>query len=149
MKSWLRDPNSIAADGRPIKEEIESHLQWYIDSCLGYGPRSLRHWWCDGVIHLDMSKSSMKSIKLLGVAWITASRIAPFEIEVEFDPARDRFFTRTLFRIGSLDESGRPTLFEYVRHTDRVIASRPQRKSDWAMAIELTPPNGEGEDLAQ
>jgi hypothetical protein len=96
-----------------------------------------------------MSKSSTNSIKLLGVAWITALRIAPFEIDVELDPLCDRIFARTRFRIGSRDEFGRPRLFDYVRRTDRVLASRPERNRDWAMAVELTPPEGKGEDLAQ
>ncbi len=120
--------------------EIRGLLEWYICGCIANGPKNLRYWWSDGVVHLEITPTEVDWFKLLGVTWIDCLGVAPFEIDVEIDPADDSRFARTLFRLGMLDDWRQPVLCKSKFDAGRVLENRPRCDRDWAIALELTPP---------
>ena len=93
------------------------------------------------VIHIEINRKEVGKFKLLGVTWIDSLGIAPFEIDVEVDPSTDNFFAKTIFRIGMLDEHGRPPLSHPDCSANLLLEKRPRSDREWAMAVELTPPD--------
>lgn len=149
---WRDYPNADVDDDQTVVQEIYGLLEWYICECIPYGPNNLGGWWSDGVIHLEIDNPTRDRFKLLGVTWIDSRGIAPFEIDVELDPQDDKYFAKTAFRIGMLDDQRRPLICHRNLSPTRVLAKRPRYNRDWAMAVELTPPpqsateqNDEGE----
>jgi hypothetical protein len=63
-------------------------------------------WLSDGVIHLEIAETKTDYFTLLGVTWIGLRGIAPFEIDLEIDPNDEICFSKTVFRIGTLDSNG-------------------------------------------
>lgn len=120
------------------EKEISDLLEWYICQCLVYAPNPLRGWWSDGVIHLEVTQTSTGILKLLGVTWIDSHGFAPFEIDVTL--VDELQFSKTVFRIGSVDDEHRPKLFPDSMAPARVLEMRPRCNQDWAMAAELMPP---------
>ncbi len=59
---------------------------------------------------LIISERVADHFKLLGVTWIDSLGISPFEIDVELDPNDNKYFAKTVFRIGTLDTYGRPSV---------------------------------------
>jgi hypothetical protein len=114
-------------------------LEFYICGCIPYGPKNLGGWWSDGVIHLEIAEPKPDRITLLGVTWIDSLGISPFEIDLELDPNDDRYFAKTVFRIGMIDDFGSPTVCNRNLAPTRVLEKRPRYNRDWAMAVELTP----------
>jgi hypothetical protein len=137
---WRDNPSALTINNRSVEQEIRSLLEWYIGECIPYGPHSLGGWWSDGVIHLEIHETAPDSFKLLGVTWIDCLGTAPFEIDVELNSRDDSHFAKTVFRIGVLDDSGRPKIVDRRFDARSVLERRPRRNRDWAMAIELTPP---------
>lgn len=105
---------------------------------MAYGPENLRGWWSDGIVHLEIAPLGEGKFKLLGVTWIDCHGISPFEIDVELDPADDKYFAKTLFRIGMIDDQGNPKLCDCNLAVGRVLEQRPRYNRNWAMAVELT-----------
>jgi len=140
LRLWRDDPKAVTSNDRPVEQEISSLLEWYICECIHNGPGSLSDWSSDGVIHLEINQITLESFKLLGVTWIDCWGVAPFEIDVELYPLDDICFAKTIFRLGTLDDQGRPNLFDRDTHPVRVLEKRPRHNQDWAMAVELTPP---------
>ena len=132
LRRWPND--RLAAE-----PEIGRLLEGYMGECLPYGPNALRDWWCDGVAYLEIEQTSTDAFKLLGVAWITASALAPFELDVELKSTGEPSFAKTIFRIGTRDRRGRPQFVRTDADWRTILRERPQRNCDWAMAIELTP----------
>ena len=93
------------------------------------------------MIHLEIVEPEPDRFTLIGVTWIDSLGIAPFEIELELDPNDETYFARTVFRIGMLDDYGRPAVCNRNLAPTRVVEKRPQYICDWAMAVELTPPS--------
>ena len=140
LKAWRDDQSSHSANGGPVEQEIRSLLEWYICECLKYGPSNLKGWWSDGVIRLEILLTANDCFKLLGVTWIDSQGVAPFEIDAELDPKDDSKFARTIFRIGTLDEHNQPMVFDRRIDAGHILQTRPVENPDWAMAVELTPP---------
>ena len=140
LKIWRDDRAALSAFGLPVEQEIAKLLEWYICECLAYGPKEVADWWSDGVVQLKIEQTNTDSFKLLGVTWIDSQGLAPFEIDVELNPADDHLFARTRFRIGSLDGCGRAEVRRPRIATECVLEKRPKRDRDWAMAVELAPP---------
>jgi hypothetical protein len=130
----------VTIENRPVEQELASLLEWYICECLAYGPSQLGGWWADGVIVLTIETTEPDHFKLLGVTWIDCHGIAPFEIDLELDPADDTRFAKTIFRIGTLDDRGHPQILDRRLDARSILKNRPQQNRDWAMAVELTPP---------
>jgi hypothetical protein len=140
LRDWRVAPDATLDCGRTLLEEIRGLLEYYICGCLSYGPKNLCGWWSDGVIHLEISERVRDHFKLLGVTWIDSLGISPFEIDVELDPNNNKYFAKTVFRIGTLDSYGRPSVCDRNLATMRVLELRPRYNRDWAMAVELTAP---------
>lgn len=140
LRDWRVDPDATLDCGRTLLEEICRLLEFYICGCISYGPKNLCGWWSDGVIHLEISERVPDHFKLLGVTWIDSLGISPFEIDVELDPNNNKYFAKTVFRIGTLDSYGRPSVCDRNLATMRVLELRPRYNRDWAMAVELTAP---------
>ncbi len=145
LKLWDVDPAATVDDGTAVTQEIRSLLEWYICGCIPYGPNALGGWWSDGVIHLEITKRRDGGFKLLGVTWIGCDGLAPFKIDVDLALDDDWYFAKTIFRIGLTDERGLPKLSDSRRNVARVLESRPRSNGDWAMAVELTPPENRDE----
>jgi hypothetical protein len=140
LRAWSRDLNAVVADGRTVMQEICSLLEWYVCECIQYGPGNLREWWSDGVVKLCITQTASEAFKLLVVTWIGSLGRAPFEIDVELNPADNQHFANTVFRIGTLDDHGKPRVFGRRIAEESILEKRPRRDRDWAMAVELTPP---------
>jgi hypothetical protein len=138
LRDWRVDPDATLDCGRTLLKEICGLLEFYICECISYGPKNLGGWWSDGLIHLEISERVPDHFKLLGVTWIDSLGISPFEIDVELDPNNDKYFAKTVFRIGSLDSYGRPSVCNRNLAPARVLELRPRYNRDWAMAVELT-----------
>lgn len=142
LRTWRDTPDATVEDGRTLFQEICVLLEFYICGCIAYGPKNLGGWWSDGVIHLEITEPKPDRFTLLGVTWIDSLGIAPFEIDLELDPNDNMYFAKTVFRIGMLDNLGRPLVCNRNLAATRVLETRPQANRDWAMAVELTrPPN--------
>ena len=139
LRIWLHDPSTLTEGGQTVEREIYGLLERYICECLTYGPDNLSHWWSDGVTHLELTHIGIDAFKFLGVSWIDSLGIAPFEIDVELSPPDGLHFTKTIFRIGILDDERVPCLCDRNLVWIRVLETRPQGNRDWAMAVELTP----------
>lgn len=140
LRNWRVDPDATLECGRTLLEEICGLLEFYICGCISYGPKSVGGWWSDGVVHLEISEQMPDHFKLLGVTWIDSLGISPFEIDVELDPNDDIYFAKTVFRIGTLDSYGRPSVCNRNLVPKSVLELRPRINRDWAMAVELTAP---------
>ncbi|MEL7335717.1 MAG: hypothetical protein AAFN70_05860, partial [Planctomycetota bacterium] len=140
LRTWQVTPDVTVDDGRTLFQEICGLLEFFICGCIPYGPNNLGGWWSDGVIHLEITNPELHRFNLLGVTWIDSLGIAPFEIDLELDPNDQKYFAKTIFRIGILDHYGRPTVCNRNLASARVLANRPRYNRDWAMAVELTPP---------
>jgi hypothetical protein len=140
LRLWRDDPKAVIENGVGVEVEIAKLLEWYIDNCLAHGGY-LGDWWCDGIVCLDIRQDGGKCFKLVGVSWIGCEGIVPFEIDVELLPGIDTHFAKTVFRIGTIDEDGRPKIFDRRFDAGRLIERRPRNNCDWAMAVELTPSN--------
>lgn len=101
----------------------------------------MKNWWSDGVIHLEISTPQPNEFTLVGVTWIDSMGLAPFEIDLVVAPSNDNFFAKTVFRIGSLNDHGRPSVCDPDHATARILEKRPRQNREWAMAVELTPPS--------
>jgi hypothetical protein len=143
LQIWSVTPGYESENDRPLYREICSLLEYYICGCIAYGPKNLRGWWSDGVIYLEIVSTEPGRFKLIGTTWIDSSGIAPFEIDLELVPNDDIYFERTVFRLGTLDNYGRPTLFDRNLAPTRIIEERPRHNRDWAMAVELVAPKPE------
>jgi hypothetical protein len=133
-------PDVIVEGDRTLFQEICGLLEFYICACIPYGPKNLGGWWSDGVVHLDITETGRDRFTLLGVTWIDSLGIAPFEIDLELDPNDDIYFAKTVFRIGTLDSYGHPSVCNRNLAPTRVLDMRPRYNRDWAMAVDLTPP---------
>jgi hypothetical protein len=141
LRVWRDNPQAVLEDGRDVEREIYGLLEWYICECIQYGPNNLGGWWSDGVIFLEISEPETDRLKLIGVTWIDCHGVAPFEIDVEMGQPTDDYFAKTIFRIGMLDDQGRPEICDRDRLPSRLLEKRPRYNPDWAMAVELTPPD--------
>ncbi|MDX1943926.1 MAG: hypothetical protein SFU86_00860 [Pirellulaceae bacterium] len=91
-------------------------------------------------MYLEIHETAAESFQLLRVTWIGCLGLTPFEIDIELNPTDDQCFSKTVFRIGMLDERGIPRLSDCrEKSVAKLLAMRPQRNQDWAMAVELTP----------
>jgi len=136
---WRDDRNAISVFGRTVEQEICSLLEWYICECIPFGPPNFGGWWSDGVIYLVIDQIGQDAFKLVGATWIDCHGLAPFEIDLELKATDECQFAKTIFRLGTLDDQGHPTLFHPDIDWRRLVADRPQQNRDWAMAIELIP----------
>ncbi|WP_145168813.1 hypothetical protein [Rubripirellula lacrimiformis] len=141
LLDWQVEPNATVDGGRTLFQEICGLLEFYICGCIPYGPDNVGGWWSDGVIHLEIANPTLNRFTLLGVTWIDSLGIAPFEIDFDITRDDDTYFTKTIFRIGILDDYGNPTVCDRSLATSRVLDARPRYNRDWAMTVELTPPN--------
>lgn len=141
LRAWRDNPHALIDDDRTVEQEICTLLEWYICECIAYGLDSLGGWWSDGVIYLEIEEPSTDRFKLLGVTWIDCKGVSPFDIDIVLHPNRDACFAKCIFRIGMLDDQGQPIICDRDRSPRRVLDKRPRYNRDWAMAVELTPPN--------
>ena len=139
-------PTAVLEDGRTVEREVCKLLDCYIGECLQYGRNNLPDWWSDDIVYLVISQVCSEKFKLLGVSWIGCEGIAPFEFIVELNPSNDDYFVKTVFRIGTLDEHGHPTIFNHRIPATCILESRPRYNRDWVMAVELTPRDARNED---
>jgi hypothetical protein len=140
LRLWRDDPHTITANGQTVEQEIADLLEPYIDECLSYGPNDLRGWFSDGVAYLEVAQVALEIFKLVGVTWIEYDSLAPFEFEIQLRPTDDSHFAKTIFRIGQRDKLGRRMLANSGVAARLLVESRPRSNSEWAMAVELTPP---------
>jgi hypothetical protein len=142
LRIWSDAPHCLTANGQPVEREIGFLLPLFICECLHYDPtKRLGSWWSDGVVRLRIEQLSQAAYKLIGVTWIGSEGFAPFEIDVELAPEIDTHFIKCIFRIGLLDDDGRPFVCNPKLIADDILDARPRSNRDWAMAVELTPPN--------
>lgn len=147
LRLWSVTPDAEHGTDCALYREICGLLEYYIGGCLAYGPKNLRGWWSDGVIYLDIVSPEPGRFKLMGTTWIDSHGIAPFEIDLEFAPNNKLYFAKTVFRIGSIDSDGLPTLFDRNLASIRIMEKRPRSNGDWAMAVELAPPIHEAREI--
>jgi len=99
--------------------------------------------WCDGITTLDISSNSHCSFSLAGVGYFP-TYLAPFELEFHFANRRDIDPSSIVLRLGfrnglmPANATGDPS----TKNDAAAFANRPQRNSDWAVAVELTPNGG-------
>jgi hypothetical protein len=139
LRLWQTDPQAKSCFDLPVEKAIGELLECYICDCLDDSGRAPKGWWSDGVISLKIDQRSHQAFNLLGVTWIDCFGLAPFQIDVELSPAIDSHFVKTVFRLGTLDSAGSPTIFTRQALVSEILAARPCRDKDWAVAVELTP----------
>jgi hypothetical protein len=114
------------------------------DSFSYYSKAAKQGWWSDGVMDLRVQRIGKAAFRVIGLTWWSDRKamnhwVAPFETEFYFDAEGSLDFTRTVVRFGSRDKEGiirsSCSIHPRLRHEDRPIVD-----SNWAMAIELTPP---------
>lgn len=118
--------------------QLSELLEYYICECIRYGPKSLRHWWSDGVVHFEVTVPKPDQFNIVGVTWIDSTGLAPFEFELEMDPSDDTCFAKTTFRLGTLDQSGFPVVCNRTISPAWLLERRPRYNHDWAIAMELS-----------
>jgi hypothetical protein len=106
---------------------------------IRYGPVCLGGWWSGGIVYLEIADPIPDRLTLLGVTWLDSLGTAHFEIDMVHDPINGTLLTKTGFRIGMLDNEGRPIVCDRNLVPNRVVELRPRYNRDWAMAFELTP----------
>jgi hypothetical protein len=141
LRIWQSDRQAIIEAERSITQEICTLVDGFIGECLAYGPDTVRGWWSDGVMCLEIQELAKDCFKLYGVSWMGISTVAPFEIDVDLLPEKDTHFARTVFRIGTLDKDGHPSSIAGTADPRVVLRDRPRCNGDWAVAIELISPN--------
>ena len=106
LRIWRGDPNALTANGRNVGQELSSCWNGTFATVFrtartisaAGGPMASSIW--------RLARPRETFFKLLGVTWIDCHGIAPFEIDVELDPADECHFAKTIFRIGMLDDQG-------------------------------------------
>jgi hypothetical protein len=94
--------------------------------------------WCDGVLELCVEKITRCSFMVTGISF-SPSLLAPFEIEFHFSRRRDTDPVRTIIRFGDRDTDGEIYWHRNSANAATIVANRPKRNRDWAVAVELTP----------
>lgn len=102
-------------------------------------------WWCDAVYDYSIAWRERTMFRIVGVAdWGGAGRafggflLAPVEFEMHFRSVGELDPARVIARFGAADEFGEIRTIPLGTAIDRVLADRPKRDEDWALAIELT-----------
>lgn len=148
---WNRDQEAVLEDGRDVQRRIAGLLEWFLCDAFTYHPEGAKQcWWSDGVIDLRLERISDTAIRASGSTWwaegMKGQWIAPFEIEFYFPTVEALDFTRTVVRFGWVDRNGRIIRnSSYLVNPDLRTDGRKRKNSDWAMAIELTPPGEESD----
>jgi hypothetical protein len=143
---WRRDQQSVLEDGRDVQKHIAGLLEWFLcDAFTYYSQGAKQGWWSDGVTDLQLASLSETEIRAIGCTWWGAKNfneqwIAPFEIDFYFPTVESIDFTRTVVRFGRVDRDGEIMRTASYLHPRLRNGDRNLKNSDWAMAIELTPP---------
>ena len=95
--------------------------------------------WCDGIVLLTVADIHRTAFLLTGVDYFP-NDLSPFELEFHFRNRRDFVTTAIRFRFGMLDHNGGLYTCEMHSNVEAILAQRPQNLQDWAVAVELTPP---------
>ncbi|MCR9198936.1 MAG: hypothetical protein NXI04_09850 [Planctomycetaceae bacterium] len=116
--------------------EIALHLEYWMP--YTQIPMMQRHQaWCDGIPLLHISDLSRTSFFIVGAGYFP-SRFAAFEVEFHFARRRDLLTSRIMLRWGHVDGRGR-LITASCSDPQHVIDRRPEKLSEWAVAVELTP----------
>ncbi len=93
--------------------------------------------WCDGVIELSIEKLNRRAFRIAGAAF-GPNELTAFEIEFHYAVRRGRNPLRTIIRFGFAGPDGE---IRQPKEKDapRIVANRPRRDHEWAVAVELTP----------
>lgn len=95
--------------------------------------------WCDGITTLEITSNSRCSFSIAGIGYFP-TYLAPFELEFHFAKRRDIDPISIVLRLGFRDGLMPANREGPLRMWKEVVAlsKRPQRNSDWAVAVELT-----------
>jgi len=103
-------------------------LEFYLGGLLCQSPAARkRGWWCDGVLAVEITRRRRHSFRLAGRAYLTATEVGPFEMELYFARRRATAPTRVVLRCGPSGGGER---------------LRPPRDDEWTIAVEFTPEDG-------
>ncbi len=137
---WLNDPLVILNDGRDVQQHIATLLEPFLSDAFTYHSEgSKQGWWSDGVTLLQIEAIADTTFRPFGYTW-SAGGWTPFEIEFYLAAKTSLRFDRTIVRFGWLDKNGNiaaASIHPRLRKPGSQIS-----ESQWAMAIELTPPTG-------
>ena len=135
---WLTASPSERADITAAGAELAMSLEYYL---CGVFERveftRSREIWCDGIINLSIEQLNRRAFRLTGVAY-SPTQLAPLEIEFHFDQRRNTEPNRVVVRFGELDSNGEIRWHAQDRFAGTIVANRPRRDRDWAVAVELT-----------
>jgi len=133
----------------PIDGQIVSLLESFLCDAFCHSPDGQHwNWWTDGVLCVQLEQLGVATFLAVGATiWaddltLTDDQspffLAPFELEFYFSSPQDVDFERTIVRFGQLQSNGRIIRQPWGDNAMKVIETRPQADSDWAIAIELT-----------
>jgi hypothetical protein len=95
--------------------------------------------WCDGVLQLSIARLHRLGLAISGVCYCP-HELAPFELEFHFERRRDLVPLRTVLRFGDLGHGRNGAMHTSAKNAVVIVANRPKRNQDWAVAVELTTP---------
>ena len=146
--AWSCDLEAVVEDddGRRIDQHLAFLLEWFLCDALKHSSAGARGgWWSDGVISLQIKRLTPTSFRMTGTTFWAAGKgrndwVAPFDVEFSFPAIDSVEWTGIIVRFGWLGHDGEIVqsigcIHPRERWPDKVI-----RDSEWAMAIELTPP---------
>lgn len=93
--------------------------------------------WCDGVVEISIEKLNRCAFRVSAAAYCP-QRLAPVEIEFHFAQRRALQPTHSIVRFGKLDAEGEIAWYSNKNHASSIVANRPRRDADWAIAVQLT-----------
>lgn len=94
--------------------------------------------WCDGVAEFAIKKNGRQSFLIVAAAYCPNS-LAPVELEFHFPERRSCRATRIVVRYDEPTDGS-------STYASKVISKRPTSNQEWAVAVELTPQEGEEHD---
>lgn len=123
-----------AANAREFEECLEFYLCSLFETVEFTRSRGI---WCDGVMNLVMTRPSRLSFLIAGAAW-APNEVRPFELEFYFSKRRSLTPIRTVLRFGFGNSTGSGR-HRRCLDAEGIVANRPRRNPDWAVAVELRP----------
>lgn len=93
--------------------------------------------WCDGVVELSIVRIGRLAFRVVGAGYFPGN-LSAFEIEFHFAQHRSCLVRRIIFRFG-LARHGGGIREPREKDVARIVANRPTRDEEWAVAVEITP----------
>ena len=143
---WSSDPGRVMEDERKIELHIADQLEWFLCDAFTYSPvPSQSNWWSDGVFDLRIEQIGDIAFRAIGSTWwadldVSTEWVGPFEVEFYLTSKRSLEFARQIVRFGLKDRNGNIVRSSDCLHPRVRKPNREPKDSEWALAIELTPP---------